>query len=314
MAFFAVACIFLFLAMLLFPKEVFAGASQGLLLWFHTVFPTLFPFMVISALLTSTGGARVVSRLFHPLLFRLFRTSENGSFAVLTGFLCGYPMGAKTAGDLVRNGQITQAEGQYLISFCNNLSPAFLMNYIVWNTLKEERLLVPTLLIQIGVPVILSFFFRRMYLKSSASFSLSDDKASTKPTVSGSAFDLLDKSLTDSFEAITKVGGYIILFSVFLKLSEQFFDSFPFLRYAAALLEVTNGVRIAGEGPEPLLIRYPFVMGISAFGGFCAAAQTQSMMRRTSIRIFPYIMQKLTAGAAASLLAFLFFRFFQPFA
>lgn len=30
-----------FAFMLLFPKDVFNGASKGLLLWFHTVFPTL---------------------------------------------------------------------------------------------------------------------------------------------------------------------------------------------------------------------------------------------------------------------------------
>ena len=40
-----------FAFMLLFPKDVFNGASKGLLLWFHTVFPTLFPFLIITNLL-----------------------------------------------------------------------------------------------------------------------------------------------------------------------------------------------------------------------------------------------------------------------
>ena len=57
-----------FAFMLLFPKDVFNGASKGLLLWFHTVFPTLFPFLIITNLLMSTNCIRLIARLFGPLL------------------------------------------------------------------------------------------------------------------------------------------------------------------------------------------------------------------------------------------------------
>ena len=40
--------IFLFILMLLFPQDAFKGASAGLLLWFHTVLPTLLPFIILS--------------------------------------------------------------------------------------------------------------------------------------------------------------------------------------------------------------------------------------------------------------------------
>ena len=89
-----------FAFMLLFPKDVFNGASKGLLLWFHTVFPTLFPFLIITNLLMSTNCIRLIARLFGPLLNKIFRVSPNGSFAIIAGFLCGYPMGAKISADL----------------------------------------------------------------------------------------------------------------------------------------------------------------------------------------------------------------------
>ena len=54
----------LFAAMLLFPKAVFNGASEGLLLWYQIIFPTLFPFLVITNLLLATGGLRIISRVF----------------------------------------------------------------------------------------------------------------------------------------------------------------------------------------------------------------------------------------------------------
>ena len=107
-----------FAFMLLFPKDVFNGASKGLLLWFHTVFPTLFPFLIITNLLMSTNCIRLIARLFGPLLNKIFRVSPNGSFAIIAGFLCGYPMGAKISADLTHTKQISPQEGAYLLSFC----------------------------------------------------------------------------------------------------------------------------------------------------------------------------------------------------
>ena len=47
----------LILALLLsHPRLSADGAQKGLLLWFNTVFPTLFPFMLFSKLLAEHGG------------------------------------------------------------------------------------------------------------------------------------------------------------------------------------------------------------------------------------------------------------------
>ena len=111
----------LFAAMLLFPKAVFSGAEEGLLLWFQIIFPTLFPFLVATSLLLSSGGLSLSAGIFGGVFRRIFRVSKNGTFAVLSGFLCGYPMGAKVTADLLRAGRISQDEARYLLS-CNSTS------------------------------------------------------------------------------------------------------------------------------------------------------------------------------------------------
>ena len=55
----------MFGAMLLFPRAVFNGASEGLLLWFQVVFPTLFPFMLITNLLMASGGISFIAGMFR---------------------------------------------------------------------------------------------------------------------------------------------------------------------------------------------------------------------------------------------------------
>ena len=45
------------------PRLSADGAQKGLLLWFNTVFPTLFPFMLFSKLLAEHGGVRLLRRI-----------------------------------------------------------------------------------------------------------------------------------------------------------------------------------------------------------------------------------------------------------
>ena len=298
----------LFLAMLFSPKAVFEGAESGLLLWFQVVFPTLFPFMLVSGLMLSGGGLVVISRIFGRLFSTLFATSPNGSFAVIAGFLCGYPMGAKVSADLVRSGRISRDEGAYLLSFCNNTSPIFIMNFIVWKTFDREELMIPTLLILIGVPAFLSLFFRRFYLKGRKKFS--DLKKKKKNNVKLLNFEMLDSCLADSFESIVKVGLYIIFFSILIALPGKLSAGHPLLAGILPALEMTNGILMIHKAAPDLTVSYPLILGLTSFGGFCSAAQTKCMLKAASLPILPYIIQKLTAAAAASLLGIVYMHVF----
>ena len=297
----------LFAAMLLFPKAVFNGASEGLLLWFQIIFPTLFPFLVVTSLLMSTGGLRFVAELLGNPLRRLLRVSHPGAFAVLAGFLCGYPMGAKVTADLLRKSLINREEAQYLLSFCNNTSPIFIINFIVWKTFGREELLFPTLGILILTPLFLSFLFRRFYLHG-RSFCPEPDQG-TLSQKSPFRFSELDACLMDSFEAIVKVGGYIIVFSVLLSLLNMLPISRHLFLLTAPLLEMTNGILLLKENLSDSLVCYPAVIGLTSFGGFCSAAQTRCMLDGTGLKTVPYLIEKLAAALAASLLAVLYLLF-----
>ena len=96
----------LFFSMLSFPQTVFTGASYGLVLWFRHVLPTLLPYMILINVLICTPALHWICRITSTFLCPLLGTSYYGTFAVLTGFLCGYPMGAKTTSDLLNVNKI----------------------------------------------------------------------------------------------------------------------------------------------------------------------------------------------------------------
>ena len=110
------AALFCLLALLLLPEEGAQAARDALALCAQTVVPSLFPFFVLSALLTS-GSA---SALFAS-------HSGAGASALALGLCGGYPVGARTAAALVENGSLSQEEGERLLAFCNNAGPGFLL-------------------------------------------------------------------------------------------------------------------------------------------------------------------------------------------
>lgn len=205
--------------MLSFPQTVFTGASYGLVLWFRHVLPTLLPLYdtnQCSDLHTCTS----LDLPYHiHFLCPLLGTSYYGTFAVLTGFLCGYPMGAKTTSDLLNVNKISRSEASYLLSFCNNISPAFILSYVVAQNMKERNLCIPFFLILTFTPLMLSFIFRLFYRlpESSCSFPQVTPGSFSNPSESISD-NFLDRCILNAFESVTKVGGYMMMFSVLIQL------------------------------------------------------------------------------------------------
>lgn len=287
------------IVMLCFPVETLNGATNGLLLWFQTILPTLLPFIILSNLLIQTNCVSYISYIIKPFIQKLFHISDEACYAVLIGFLCGYPMGAKVIADLIVAGRISKDEGQYLLSFCNNTSPMFIISYIVVQHLKDETLLVGTLLILFLSPILCSFIFRLKY-RIKKSYCKQTDFSQNKINFD---FELFDHAIMNGFETITKVGGYIILFSILFTLA----SGLP-VGWFLPLLEISNGIPWIMKLSSNLSITYPYVLGLTSFGGFCAIAQTNSMIQGTGLRIFPYITQKLITALVTSLLAFCYIR------
>ena len=205
--------------------------------------------------------------------------------------------------DLTHTKQISPQEGAYLLSFCNNTSPVFIFNFVVWKTLGKSELMIPSILILTAAPILVSFFTRRTYLKGKQAFQAPDSGWQKNTFWS---FDILDHCIMDSFEAITKVGGYMILFSVLIALSENLASCFPAVQILLPVLEITNGIQLIGMSAVSFPVKYILALSLTAFGGICAAAQTQCMIQKAGFSIFPYITQKLATALVTSLLGILY--------
>ena len=305
--FFSFFCLFSFLVSLLFPHFCISSALSGIRLWFSTLLPSLFPAMVLSAILVASGFLEPILCCLKKFWNSAFSLTPFGASAFLFGILCGFPMGAKTTADLYRSHKISKQEACYLLTFSAFPSPAFLTGYLSCSILKNQisnRLLFLTFFLS---AFLTSLFFRRIY-----SFSVKSVFTQTQKETSSSPFaELLDISIMNSLSSITKLGGYIILFSVFQGIFQSLFSSQSvFSLILCGITEFSTGLNALKDTTLPFFLKFPLAIGFTSFGGFCVLAQTSCVLSGTDLPLMPYLAGRIVCALIASGLAFLFVVFF----
>ena len=96
--------------LVLYPQEAGGAAGGGLRLCLGVIVPALLPFFVVSGLTVELGLAARLGRFLEPVMRRLFNVSGPCAAAFLLGFIGGYPVGARTAIALYREGACTREE------------------------------------------------------------------------------------------------------------------------------------------------------------------------------------------------------------
>lgn len=99
----SILALFSLLFMIFHAGLVTKGAAAGLLLWYSAVVPALFPFMVLSSILSASGG---ISWLMQPftVVFRFCGLSADGCMFSSQGSSAAVLWGQKRARTFSRKG------------------------------------------------------------------------------------------------------------------------------------------------------------------------------------------------------------------
>lgn len=299
--FFIVFLALFVLLFVIFPDIASQGAQDGLILWFNVIIPSLCPFMIISSMLVKLNVTNFISNIFYPVFHKVFKLSKNGCYPAVIGMLSGYPLGAKTTADLYKTGALPLNEAQYIISFCNNASPMFMLEYIGVKCLGLSKPVIMLLIIY------LSAFINAMAgfcnTKGETGF-----KENTNIKKNYSMMEALDESILSSAVTLVKVGGYIILFSIFTKLLQGLITTNETVKIlGAGILEITTGGEILAKADLPLYFKCIIASAFCAFGGMSSVAQTSSAIIGTGLSNKKYVYAKLRQAVIAAALAAVIF-------
>lgn len=344
--FLATAVTIITIAMIIFPEETFQASLRGLHMWWEIVFPSLFPFFVISELLIGFGVVTFIGVLFDPLMRPLFRVPGVGGFAYAMGMATGFPAGAKISTELRESGEISKVEAERLISFTNSSSPLFIFGAVSVGFFQQAKigiiLAFAHYLSNFIVGILMRFYGGKeeklekkkrsktfLELLKTASSSLHETRLKNRQPLG----QLLGKSITKSMNTLFMIGGFIILFSVINKILYQlhmtqiladiiqpFFylldiPSVLGLPLIAGIFEITLGSQMSTESTNVNLYHQVLITSmILGFSGFSVQAQVASIISSTDIRLAPYffarIIQALFSGIIVSLSWGTFTRYF----
>ena len=285
--------------MIIFPKEIFLGAKNGLEIWFNTVVPSVLPFMITINILVGLGVPRVIGRLIQPVTLRLFRLTGTQAFVLLVGLTAGFPLGLKLTAQLYRSGEITKPEAYRLMLFCNNAGAMFVTGTVgagFFSSAKAGYYILLCGVLSVFTLVCLSGIF-------------SPAAAPAHTPVHIKHFDqaLLSSAMENAGRAALFIGGYIILFSVLMQVCDtlHLFDAPARVlallgldkqlskAAAAGFFEMTNGCQYAAGGGRANIITAAVLCG---WGGLSVYAQSIQFLGGTDLSCIPYIAGKaLTA-------------------
>ncbi|HEY5561134.1 MAG TPA: sporulation integral membrane protein YlbJ [Clostridiaceae bacterium] len=290
---------------LIFPQRCMTASIYGAEIFFKSVFPALFPFLVLTNLLFLYDGINIYSKIFGNILCKPLKLPKEASVVLIISFLCGYPLGAKYSFDLYNKGIIDYYDFNRLASIASNSSPIFMIGTIgtaiYGNPLLGYILLGGNLLSCIAMGLILPGRKSNLYSK----------KISRKISIVKIDFsNALKDSITLAFETILVILGFIVIFSIIITMLR---DSFIFSNLQATKLklllpiiygsiELTNGCFLIANTSFNMFAQIIIIAFLLGFGGLSITMQVYSFIGKSKLPMKIYMKRKLLQGVIASII------------
>lgn len=278
------------LMLILDGQTALSGAQEGITLCLRTVIPALFPFFTLSPLLI----ANMDGRWLRPA-GKLCGIPKGAEGLLLVGFLGGYPTGAQCVAQSARSGQLSKAQAQRMLSFCNNAGPSFLFGMVA----------------QLFPGTGYAWLLWGIHIISALLTALLLPREDSGPVSLSAANMTLPQALRNAVLTMALVCGWVIFFRIGIAfLSRWFLWLLPRTAQviAVGILELSNGCWALRE-IEQISLRFLICSGMLGFGGVCVSLQTRSVTGGLSMKT--YFLGKLLQTGISLLLAYMAQFFFS---
>ncbi|MDD2233440.1 MAG: sporulation integral membrane protein YlbJ [Desulfitobacteriaceae bacterium] len=300
------------------PQDVLASAAEGLNLWWRFVLPALLPFFILSELLIGQGFVHFLGVMLEPLMRPLFHLPGKASFVVVMGYTSGFPLGAILTARLRKQAEITREEGQRLLAFTNNPSPGFMFGAVASGMLGKPGLgiILASAVYLANLTVGFLFRFYRSAKNSRQPAPTPSLKKAFQEMKQAQALDarpfgqILGDSIRNSVTTVITVGGFVVFFSVVIRLLTTWHISETLavllqllsggLLPLERLVSIINGLFEMTLGCQGTIQNFPvlsqqiavlsFLLGWSGLSVF---AQIASFTAETDLKMGPFVFARI---------------------
>ncbi len=259
------------LVLILDAKTALLGAAEGIELCMKAVIPSLFPFFILSILLTGTLTGQNI-RIFAPI-GRLCGMPKGSESLLNVGLLGGYPTGAQAVLQAFSTGQISKKDAMRLLGFCSNAGPAFLFGMAG---------------AKFPSPMFAWALWGIHILSAIAVGALLPGKNRSNVRIPPPQPITLSSALERSVKIMASVCGWVLLFRVIIAFMDRWFLWLLPVWLKTVLigaLELSNGC-CELDLIEDVSLRFVACSGMLGLGGLCVAMQTISVTRELGVGMY----------------------------
>ena len=285
-----------------FPEITVYAARNGIQMWFHQILPPLLPFTILSSVLVKSN------------FLKSFKGNANLIASILTmacGFIFGFPVGAKLSSDFYKQNLLSEKQATILAIATNNFSPMYVCGFALSLLFASKEYNMCTYALLYLIPLILVAIYLLAHASRQALYS-------HKKTTSSFHLDMqvMDAGIISGFEALIKICGYIVLFSIVTEIATTTISNLvnePPLLVTLLIgnLEITNGINLLSECDISEKLKYIVAIQALSLGGLSGLAQTSSILADSGLSIHKYIIGKAVLSLLLTLLSVIYVFFIR---
>lgn len=301
------AALLVCMAVLLWQNETASAAvRQGLSLCARSVIPSLFPFFVVVSFAVGCGFFAALRRLGLPV----------GAAVFLVGIVGGYPVGARTVGELYRGGDLSKERAEALLTFCSNAGPSFIFSIAGVGVFGSQKIGLALygihILSALAAGGLLDGLRSVRNVSKTAGSDMKTARCDMKPASNcmksagnGTKLPALFVSCVGSAAAaMVNICAFVIFFLVVMALVRQAWPGLPPL--ALGLLELTGGITSLEASPAGFCM----AAALLGWGGVSVHCQTAAVLEDTGLSLRRYLLAKALQAVVSALFALGVCRFF----
>ena len=294
-------------------KSILNSVIFSLNIFKNNIFPSLFPFFVISSLLIKCGLPEFMSNIFQGFMYKLFKISGKCSFIFFMSILSGNPACAKYTRELYLNGSINVYEATKILCFSAFTSPLFILGSISTLLNNNEVPLLILICHYLG-NVIVGILIRNYHpsVNTHGNFKYAIDEMHNKRISNNEGFGtIITNSLVDSINTLLLILGVITICLVITTIiSNNLNLNSTFQSVFNGFIEMTQGLKYISLEAIPLRLKATLTVMILSFGGLSVHLQIMSVLSDTDIKYLPFLASRALASIISSLSLFLLFDYF----
>lgn len=286
---------FSYLGIFCFPKVMINSSINALLIFREKLFPSIFPFFVLSFLFINMGYPLILNKYFKNITRKVFHLSENTSFILLMSIISGFPSGAKYVVKDYSNNYITKEEGNQLLLFTHFANPLFVLG-TCGILLNSKRLAYKILICQLFANIILGILVRPKEITISP-------KKEVVSTTTPSLISILPDAINESMEVLIFMLGSITIFQFFTNCFLLFTNETVFFKTIfTGIMDLTSGINLVPTLSISIELKALLMLIFITFGSLSVHLQVINAIKNTNLSYTNFFIGRILESIIAVIL------------